>query len=175
MAHDQHSNLREGLLAGLLGALIVELWYLAVDAGRGKLFYTSNLLGQVFVRRDGTPLAETVNSGALEYTLVHFAWFCLFGIGLAALIHQAARNPAFRMGVWLYLVIGTVFWFGVSYMLIWLAHQRFPWWSSLIGTVLGIGFMGVYLSRRHPALRATSAPLGDEVRPPPHPRNASRR
>jgi hypothetical protein len=43
--------------------------------------------------------------------------------------------------------------------------------------VLGIGSMAWYLWRRHPHLRGTfrDAPLGDEIKPPPHPPGRLRR
>jgi phosphate/sulfate permease len=169
MAHTEHSNLREGLIAGLIGALVVEAWYLAIDVGRGELFYTSNLLGQVFVTRDARSAAVSPEA-VVQYSLLHFAWFFLFGVGLAALTHVATRTPAFRMALWLFLVIGSMFFFGLSYMLTWWTGLPFPWWASLIGALLGSGVMAFYLLRGHPGLRATSAPLGAEVRPPPHPR-----
>jgi hypothetical protein len=170
MPHHEHSNLREGLLAGLIGAFVAQAWYFAVDGWQGQMFHTSNVLGQVFLRADVRPPVGTVSSEAvILYSLLHLGYFLLFGIGLAALIHLATRNLAFRMAVWLYLVIGSVFFFGVSYMLTWLIGLPFSWWVALVGTLLGAGSMSLYLVRRHPALRATQAPLGAEVRPPPHP------
>lgn len=172
MPHQHHSNVREGLVAGLLGGLIVAAWYFAVDVGRGELLYTPNVLGQVFVQGDTMPATRTIAPLAVvQYSLLHFGWFFLFGVGLAALTHLATRNPAFRMGVWLFLVVGLVFWFGISFALYWLTDQRFPWWTALIGTVLGVGSMGLYLWRQHPALRGSvhQLPLGAEVKPPPHP------
>jgi hypothetical protein len=172
MPHQHHSNIREGLFAGLIGALVVAAWYSAVDLGRGELLYTPNVLGQVFVQGDTIPATWIITPGAVvQYSVLHFVWFLLFGVGLAALTHLATRNPAFRMGVWLFLVVGFVFWFGISYMLYWLTDQRFPWVISLIGTLLGVGSMGLYLWRRHPALRGSMhrLPLGAEVPPPPHP------
>jgi len=172
MPHQQHSNLREGLLAGLIGGLIVAAWYLAVDLGRGEVLYTPNVLGQVFAEGDTIPATRAIASDAVvQYSLLHFGWFFLFGIGLAALTHLAIRNPAFRMGVWLFLVIGLVFWLGISYMLYRLTDERFPWLTFLIGTVLGVGSMALYLWRQHPALSGSihDLPLGSEVKPPPHP------
>ena len=172
MAHQHHSNIREGLVAGLVGALLVAGWYTAVDLGRGEMFYTPNVLGQVFAQGDTIPSVRRITSPAvIQYSLLHFGWFILFGIALAALTHLATRNPAFRMGVWLFLVIGFVFWFGVSYTLYRMTDQRFPWWTTLIGTALGVGSMGLYLWRRHPNLRRSlhELPLGAEVKPPPHP------
>jgi hypothetical protein len=175
MHHQHHSNIREGLLAGLIGALIVAVWYLVVDLGQGEAFYTSNLLGQVFVRGGSGPADAGVSSPAvLQYFLLHFGWFLLFGLGLAALIHLATRNSAFRMGVWLYLVTGTVFFFGLSYLLTWLSGLGFPVWTISAGTLLGVGSMGIYLWLRHPTLKLQQAPLGDEVKPPPHPPGAPR-
>jgi hypothetical protein len=172
MPHQHHSNVREGLTAGLIGAVVVAAWYFAVDLGRGELFYTPNVLGQVFAQGDSIPSTRTITSPAvLQYSLLHFGWFILFGIGLAALFHLSTRNPEFRMGVWLFLVTGFVFWLGISYALHRLTDQRFPWWTFLIGSVLGIGAAGWYLWRQHPALRGSleTRPLGAEVKSPPHP------
>jgi hypothetical protein len=173
MAHQHHSNVREGLLAGLIGGSIVVAWYFAVDLGRGEPLYTPNVLGQVFAQGDTIPATRTMASGAVaQYFLLHFGCFFLFGIGLAALTHLATRNPAFRMGIWLFLVIGSVFWLGITHTLYRLTGQRFPWLTSLIGVLLGVGSMALYLWRGHPGLRASMRhlPLGDEVKAPPHPR-----
>lgn len=172
MPHQQHSNVREGLVAGLIGGLVVAAWYFAVDMGRGEMLYTPNVLGQVFVQGDSIPSTRTITSRAvIQYSILHFGWFFLFGVGLTALTHLATRNPTFRMGVWLFLVTGSVFWFGISFMLYTLTDQRFPWVTALIGTLLGVGSMGFYLWRAHPTLRGSMRhlPLGAEVKSPPHP------
>jgi hypothetical protein len=174
----QHSVFREGLLTGLIGGVVVAVWYFAYDIGRGQPGYTPNVLGQVFVARDTMPAVRTIVPQVVaEYTAVHFLVFLLLGIALTWLTHLASRNPVLRMGVWLGLVISFVFFLGFLFMLYTATDQRFPWWPSLVGSVLGIGTMGWYLWRRHPHLRGTfdEAPLGSEVRPPPHPRGGSRR
>jgi len=172
MPHQQHSSIREGLVAGLIGGVVVAAWYFAVDLGRGELLHTPNVLGQVFVQGDTMPATRAISSGAVvQYSLLHFGWFLLFGIGLTALTHLATRNPTFRMGVLLFLVVGLLFWFGISSTLFRLTDQRFPWLTFLIGTVLGVGAMGFYLWRGHPTLRGSMRhlPLGAEVKSPPHP------
>lgn len=176
MSH-QHSTVREGLLAGLIGGLVVAGWYFAVDLGRGELFYTPNVLGQVFAQGDTIPSTRSITSPAVfQYSLLHFGWFFLFGIALAALVHLSMRRPEFRMGVWLFLVIGFVFWLGISYTMYRITGQRLPWWTFLGGSVLGIGSAGLYLWRRHPELRGSleARPLGAEVRSPPHPPDGPR-
>jgi hypothetical protein len=178
MAHQDHSTLREGITAGLMGGLIVAIWYVAYDLGRGQLGYTPNVLGQVFVARDTLPATRTVMPAAVaEYSLLHFGVFLLLGILLAWLTHMAIRNPALRMGMWLGLVIAFLFFLGHLVMLYSATDQRLPWLSALVGSVLGIGSMALYLWRQHPGLRETfrRAPLGSEVRPPPHPPGDSKR
>jgi hypothetical protein len=176
MHHQQHSTLREGLLTGLIGGLVVAVWYIAVDLGRGQPLYTPNVLGQVFVGRDTMPTVHVGSQAVAQYSLLHFGVFFLLGIVLTALTHLAIRNPALRMGVWLGLVIAFVFFLGLLFMLYSATDERFPWWPALVGSLLGIGSMGLYLWRHHPALRATfrEAPLGAEVKPPPHPPRAPR-
>jgi hypothetical protein len=171
MSHQEHSTLREGLLTGLIGGLVVAVWYVAVDFGRGQPFYTPNLLGQVFVAQDTMPTVGIIPQAVAEYSLLHFGVFLLLGVVLAALTHMAIRNPTLRMGVWLGLVIAFVFFLGFLFMLYSATAERFPWWPALGGSLLGIGSMGLYLWRRHPALRGSfrEADLGAEVKPPPHP------
>jgi uncharacterized membrane protein YgdD (TMEM256/DUF423 family) len=177
MDHQQHSTLREGLLTGLIGGLVVAVWYLALDLGRGQPFYTPNVLGQVFVGRDTGPSLHVIPQAVAQYSLLHFGVFLVLGVALVALAHLATRNPSLRMGVWLGLVIGFLFFLGLLLMLYSLTDQRFPWWPALGGSVLGIGSMALYLWRRHPALRGTfdKAALGAEVKPPPHPPGSPRR
>jgi uncharacterized membrane protein YgdD (TMEM256/DUF423 family) len=177
MDRQQHSTIREGLLTGLIGGLVVAVWYLALDLGRGQPFYTPNVLGQVFIGRDTVPSSHIVPQAVAEYSLLHFAVFLVLGVALVALAHLATRNPSLRMGVWLGLVIAFLLFIGHLLMLYSLTDQRFPWWPALGGSVLGIGTMALYLWRRHPALRGTfdQAPLGDEVKTPHHPTERPRR
>jgi hypothetical protein len=178
MDHRQHSTVREGFVTGLIGGVVAALWHLMVDLGRGDLFYTPNVLGQVFLGGDTTPAVHTMVPEAVAgYGLLHFIVFILLGCGLVALTHMASRNPALRMGVWLGLVIAVLFSLGFLLVLYWMTRQRFPWLPAVGGSILGIGSMGVYLWRRHPGLRGSmrDVPLGAEVKPPPHPPGGSRR
>lgn len=172
MADPEHSTLREGLLTGLVGGLVVAVWYLAVDLGSGNLLRTPSVLGQVFVGGDTMPTVQQVVPAAVaQYSLLHFAIFLLVGTALVALAHMATRNPGLRMGVWIGLVVGFLFFLGFLLMLYSATDQRFPWWPALVGSILGFGSMALLLWRRHPRLRGTfdQAPLGDEVKSPPHP------
>lgn len=176
MGSREHSTVGEGLLTGLIGGLIVFAWYFAFDVGRGQPLHTPNVLGQVFVGDTMPAVRQILPMAVVQYSLLHFAFFFALGIALTALTHLATRNPALRMGVWIGLVVGFLFFLGVLRTLSSLTDERFPLWASVGGSVLGIGAMGFYLWRRHPALRGSfdRAPLGDEVKAPPHPPGASK-
>jgi hypothetical protein len=174
MAQQEHSTLREGLVVGLVGGLIVAVWYFVVDLGSGNVLRTPSVLGQVFVGADTMPAVRRIVPEAVaQYFVLHFAIFLLLGIALVALAHMATRNPSLRMGVWLGLVVSFLFFLGFMFMLYSATAERFPWWPALIGSILGFGSVALLLWRRHPGLRRTfdEAPLGDEVKPPPHPSN----
>jgi ABC-type Mn2+/Zn2+ transport system permease subunit len=172
MDHRNHSTIREGILTGLVGGVVAAIWHLIVDLSRGEPFRTPSLLGQVLLGGDSTPTRTVIPEAVAGYALLHFVLFCLLGIAVVALTHMAIRNPALRMGVWLGLVIAFLFSIGFLLALYWATHQRFPWVSALGGSILGVGSMGLFLWKRHPTLRGSfeEAPLGAEVKAPPHPR-----
>jgi uncharacterized membrane protein YgdD (TMEM256/DUF423 family) len=177
MKQREHRTFAEGILTGLVGAIVVGVWFLLVDVARGKPLATPNTLGQVFVARDTMPSAHIMPQAVLEYSILHLVTFAVLGIVLVWLAHLASRNPTLRMGVWLGLVIGFLSFTGLLVMLANLTEQRLPWITAIGGSLLGVASMGLYLWKRHPRLRGSfdEAPLGAEVKPPPHPPGFPRR
>jgi hypothetical protein len=175
MHAQQHSTIREGLVAGLLGAAIVGVWYLAVDTAAGRPFHTPNALGGVFFRGDANPGARDVVPGLVAgFTVIHLIAFAVVGVGLTQVVHLASRNLALRMGLWIGLVVAFCFTAGLTYMLTTATGERFPLWTVIGGALLGVLAMGWYLWRRHPRL-GSEAPLGAEVRTTPHAPGSPRR
>ena len=169
---NEHSTLREGTMTGLIGAVIVAIWYLIVDTAGGQPLHTPNVLGKIFFRGDLTPgVRQIVPQVVLGYTVVHFVIFALVGTGLTLLVHLASRNIALRMGVWIGLVVAFGLFAGLTYMLGTATADRLSPWSVISGSLLGVLGMGGYLWHRHPVLVRSfdQAPLGAEVKPPPHP------
>jgi hypothetical protein len=123
----EHSNVREGLIAGLLGGFVVAAWYFVFDALAGRPFHTPNVLGKVFFRGDLDPgLRSIVPEVVAGYTVLHLVIFALVGIGLTYLVHLAARNLALRMGLWIGLVVAFFFFSGLTYMLATATGERVP-------------------------------------------------
>lgn len=168
----EHSTVREGAIAGAIGALVVALWYLVVDAAGGQPFHTPNTLGRILFRGDVSAGArQVVPEIVLGYTLLHFVFFALVGMGLTVLVHLATRNISLRMGVWIGLVVAFGLFAGVTYMVGTATGGRLSPWSVVSGSLLGVLGMAGYLWRRHPRLGRSfdQAPLGGEGRASAHP------
>jgi ABC-type Mn2+/Zn2+ transport system permease subunit len=172
MQAQEHSTVREGLSTGLLGAIVVAVWYLLCDLiSTGHPLETMNVLGRIFLQGDVNPGARSIDLGAVTgFAVFHFVVFVLMGLALAKVTHLASRNLSLRMGVWIGVVVAFLFLTGLVFMLNVSTGNRLPLWEVLGGSVLGVGVMGWRLWRLHPRLGRSfdQVPLGDEVRSPPH-------
>lgn len=169
----EHSTFREGLATGLIGALIVAAWYFIVDAANSQPFHTPNVLGKIFFRGDLSPgIRRVVPEVVAAFTVFHFVFYALVGMGLTYITHLAVRNISLRMGLWIGLVVAFGLFAGVSLMLSTATGERLSSWLVISGSLLGVLGMAGYLWRRHPRLGQSleAAPLGSEVPGPPHPR-----
>ena len=170
----QHSLVREGGVVGLLGAVVDAVWLLVYDAAVGQPLHTPSALGRVFFAGDVNPGGrETSPEAMLGFLVIHLLTFLIGGIGLTGIVHVVNRNPAFRMGLWIGLVVAFGYLLGLTYMLTTSTGERVSFWSVAGGNLLAIVAMGWSLWRRHPRL-ATRAPLGAEVKTTPHAPGAPR-
>jgi hypothetical protein len=171
MREPQHSTVREGLMIGLLGAVLAGAWYLICDTAAGRPLHTFNTLGGILLQGDVNPGTRAVDGGAVAgFLLLHFVLFVLAAMGLTLLAHLASRNLSLRMGVWLGVVVAFCFLTGMIFMLNVSTEDRLPLWEVLGASLIGVGSMVWMLWRRHPRLGRSldTPPLGDEVRAPPH-------
>ena len=93
-----HSRyLREGIIAGFIGAAIVAVWFLIYDAARGRPFRTPALLGAATFQGVGdTAAVPTATHLVVQYTVLHGVVFALIGVLIAYLIVSAQRQPSRR-------------------------------------------------------------------------------
>ena len=77
--------LSEGVVAGLIGAAIVALWFLEIDTIQGEPLRTPQLLGTAFLRQPGGLPA------VVAYTIVHGVAFVAFGVAASLLVAGAER------------------------------------------------------------------------------------
>jgi hypothetical protein len=138
--------LREGVIAGLIGATIVALWFLAIDTIQGEALRTPRLLGNAFLR-DTAPSAAV-----LSYTIVHGVMFLVFGVLASALIAGAERQPAFVFFLVILFTAFEVASFGAIIIMAKWVLDEVAAWTIFVGNLLAAGAMLAYFFRRHRAL-----------------------
>ena len=151
----RHSAVREGIIAGVLGATSVALWFLIVDTISGRPFYTPTVLGEGVLGIFGPAGSEGAFTHVLVYTLFHYAAFCAVGILVTFIIHHAEIEPAVLAGLLILFVAFETGFYGLTALL----SQsdllgNLAWYQIAIGNLLAAGAMGTYLWRAHPALRS---------------------
>lgn len=154
---------RDGLIIGLLGAGVVALFYLAIDAARGHPLMTPSVLGQAFIlHRPVTPASPEL-AAVLAYTFFHVVAFVAFGFLLAVLARAAERSSLARYAVFQVLVVFVVFFYGVVWVGSELVRGVLPFLSVLFANLIAGSVMTGWLWRHHPQLRILVAqtPLGN--------------
>jgi hypothetical protein len=154
MARHHHSLVQEGFVTGVIGAVLVAVWFLITDLLQGRPLSTPSVLGQVVLYQNVEPQVVPALLGpVLAYTLFHFGAFVVFGIGLTQLVHLAMSSPLARFGLLVIVVCFELFFVFMTYAVFWQTSYLFPWWSVLAANTLSLAGMGAYLYRRHPRLR----------------------
>ena len=146
--------LREGAIAGLIGASAVALWFLVADALARQPFFTPGALGSILFLGAQGPGDVVISAGTvIGYTLVHFAAFILVGTVMSGIVTQIERFPPLIFGLLLLLVVFQTFIVVMVAMLGGWMADAVEWWVMLLGNVFASITMGGYLWRAHPVLR----------------------
>lgn len=156
-----HPTMRQGIVAGLIGAVTVALWFLVIDTLLREPLYTPAALGTVLFQGGGGPEDVTISAGpVIGYTLVHFAFFLLFGVIVSGLTEQVEKFPPLVFGLLLLFVVFEVFFVAGTAILGGWVLRELAWWSVLVGNFLAAAAMGFYLWKAHPKLASR---LSNEV------------
>jgi len=149
----ERSVVREGIVAGLIGAAVVAIWFFVFDLARGKPFITPTLLGSMVFFGVKTPIGLDPAIGPiLGYTVLHGLAFIAFGIVAATMMAMSEREPALFIGFVILFACFEVFFFGLLSVLGRAAQAALVWWSVLIGNLLASVAMLWYFFRAHRAL-----------------------
>jgi len=152
MTSGERSVLREGIVAGLIGAAIVAVWFLVFDIARGRPFLTPGLLGAVVFYGVNTPFTGPALGPILGYTLVHGLAFIAFGVMAATIMAMSEREPALFIGFVVLFACFEAFFFGVLGAFGQSMHGALVWWAVLVGNLLAAIGMLWYLFGGHRAL-----------------------
>ena len=155
---DLNRILREGFIAGCIGAGTVAAWFLIVDAVNGQALFTPAMLGSAVFWGAHEPANVVIEPARIfGYTMIHISAFVVVGCIAAALAAEVEYAPST-----LFLVIVGFCFFEVGfYILVALIAKPLlgylAWWSVAIGNGLAALAMGYYLWREHPR-------IGEELR-----------
>jgi hypothetical protein len=149
----QNAVVREGVSAGLIGALAIALWFALLDAISGHMFATPIMLGTSvgsLVLQGAVPSAA---GAILGYTLFHFAVFALIGIVFSFVVNSAERVPSAFIGFAMLFVAFEVGWVGWT-MVLAEGYGQLTWLQVFIANLIAAVTMGLYMWRQHPSLPA---------------------
>lgn len=153
---------REGVRAGLAGALVVAVWFFVVDLIAGRPLETPATLGAalVSVLRASQTLAFVTHVAV--YTLFHFAAFLVVGIVAAAILRASDQEPSIMAGFFVLFVVIEVGFLGFTYVLSrGSALGSIAWYQVGAANLLSAVVMGRVLIPRHPqALKHMATTLG---------------
>lgn len=149
-----HPLIARGLVTGLIGAVVVALWFLLLDVAAGQALRTPAALGSALLFGASNVEAIQVNLGIVAaYTVVHVAAFGAAGILFVAIGEQIERAPALILlvglaAIVLEAVVVAVLALGAQWVL-----GTLGVWSVLVANVLAVSAMSWRVWATHPGLR----------------------
>jgi len=172
-ADHPHPLLHDGIIAGLIGAAAIAIWFLIIDKVAGQPFRTPIALGNglvdVFGPADATDSKVTF---ILAYTIFHFAAFMFVGLLAALIVHLAKREPSILLGFVVLFVATEIGFYGFTSLLHEASSLRvLAWYQVMLGNLIAASSMGYYFWRTHRELRDEfrhSLDWDTELVPPEH-------
>ena len=144
----------DGFIAGIIGAAIIAIWFLFLDAVTRLPFYTPTVLGtalylgpEVLPPTDGMQVSLKLT---LMYTGVHGLVFIVLGEIAAYLLLLTAKKPNLRFGILLLFVILEFGFVGTAFVFAEPVLHELAWPVVLLGNLLAAAGMAVYFWIRYP-------------------------
>ena len=142
---------REGIMAGLIGAVIVAVWFLVADLLAGNPFHTPALLGAIIFNGMSEPSSFAVTADlVLGYTGLHFFAFIMFGIAASITMYASEREPLVALGVVVLFLWFELCFAGFVTFLNQATVQQLGWWNIAGGNVLALAAIIAWYEHRHP-------------------------
>ena len=146
---------RDGVVAGLLGAASVAAWFFILDVTAGRPFFTPAVLGSAVVQLlGGGPGGLGLVMHVLIYTILHVAAFVALGL-VAALASNAVeleRRPRGVAGfLALFAILEAAYLVAVGFVAASELFGAYAWWQFGIANLIAALLMGRYIWRSHHA------------------------
>jgi len=144
----------DGLIAGIIGAAIIAIWFLFLDTVSGLPLYAPTVLGTaLFLGAEDLASTERVQVSlrlTLMYTWVHGLVFIVLGEIAAYFLLSAGKNPNLGLSILLLFVIMEFGFVGTTFVLAKPVFYELAWPMVLLGNLLAAAGMACYLWLRHP-------------------------
>jgi hypothetical protein len=134
------------VVAGIIGAVAVAVWFFAIDALQGEPLRTPRLLGTALLR------ASDPTMGMTAYTVLHGLAFIGFGIVGALLIAGAERQPLLVFALVILFTAFEVFFFGAIVIVASWILDELAGWTIFVGNLLAAAAMLAYYFASHRTL-----------------------
>lgn len=146
----------EGIVAGLLGAATIAVWFLIVDTINGRPLFTPTVLGTALFRGGaGLDQPESLPISfemVMMFTWVHCLVFAALGGIAARLLAFAEQTANVGFGIVLLFVVFEFGFVAVTMVFAEEVLRSLAWPAVLVGNLLAAAVMGAYFWRRHPNL-----------------------
>ncbi len=141
-----------GVVAGMIGASVVALWFLVLDlVTRGLPFFTPSLLGSIiFAGLTAEQVTGLSGAAIFAYTGLHGILFLAAGMALAWMFSQFERNPQAGMVLLLLFALFEAILWGVGVSMIPALAGVVGTWAILIANIASASAMFAFLLRRNP-------------------------
>jgi putative oxidoreductase len=163
-----HPMLKEGVIAGLIGAAVIAVWFGILDTVAGHPFFTPATLGRGLISVFGAIEPDQgMPTFVLTYTVFHFAAFMIVGLVASLIVHLARQEPSILLGFAILFAATEVGIYGlVAFLGEYSPLGRMAWLPIMVGNILAAAAMGYYFWRRHGEL-AHELRHAFDVRPEP--------
>lgn len=137
----------EGIAAGMIGAVVLAIWFLIIDYAAGEPLRTPSILGSVILGgAGGSAISLPMVVG---YTALHFIAFVAFGIAASILVFGSEREPLLALGVLVLFLWFEVSFLGCMTMINAAALDQLGWWQIIAGNLLALAAMVGYFEYGH--------------------------
>jgi len=153
---ERHNSVREGIIAGIIGATAIAVWFAVIDIVSGTPFHTPDILGAGLISVLGKPpmMPDTTMFHVFIYTIFHYVAFAIVGIVIVQIVHQSQRTPAILAG---FLIAFVAFELGAIGLTALFTESRLggmAWYQIFLANLLAAGLMFLFTARLHPGLRS---------------------
>ena len=147
----------DGLIAGIIGAAVIAIWFLFLDTVSGLPFYAPTVLGTaLFLGPEDLASTEAVQLSlnlTLMYTWVHVLAFVMLGEIAAYLLFLTGQNPNLGFCIFLFTLLELGF-VGIVFVFAEPVLDQLAWPAVLLGNLLAAGAMVCYFRLRQTNLIA---------------------